>query len=100
MSTGGATGNSTRGPRYPMCSGMPPVASGLSVAHGLRRSQKSEGTRMKIVLMGCGRVGARLARLFEREGHEVSVIDLHTESFVRLGPNFRGQTVAGTGIDE
>jgi len=55
---------------------------------------------MKIVVMGCGRVGARLARLFEREGHEVSVVDLHTEAFARLGPQFRGSTVSGTGIDE
>jgi trk system potassium uptake protein TrkA len=55
---------------------------------------------MKIVIMGCGRVGARLARLFDREGHDVSVVDLHASSFVRLGEDFRGQTVAGTGIDE
>jgi trk system potassium uptake protein TrkA len=55
---------------------------------------------MKIVIMGCGRVGARLARLFDREGHDVSVVDLHADSFARLGEDFRGQTVAGTGIDE
>ena len=55
---------------------------------------------MKIVIMGCGRVGARLARLFDREGHDVSVVDLNASSFARLGEDFRGQTVAGTGIDE
>lgn len=50
--------------------------------------------------MGCGRVGARLAHLFEHEGHAVTVIDLRAESFARLGPQFRGSTLAGTGIDE
>ena len=55
---------------------------------------------MKIVIMGCGRVGARLARIFDREGHDVSVVDLNASSFARLGEDFRGQTVAGTGIDE
>src|SRR5690242_1431358 len=55
---------------------------------------------MKIVIMGCGRVGTRLAQLFDQEGHDVAIIDLHTESFGRLGPNFHGTTMAGTGIDE
>lgn len=55
---------------------------------------------MKIIIMGCGRVGARLAQLFDSEGHDVGVVDLHTESFARLGPDFRGATLTGTGIDE
>ncbi|MGI8588556.1 MAG: potassium channel family protein [Chloroflexia bacterium] len=55
---------------------------------------------MKIVIMGCGRVGARLAQLFSADGHEVSVADLHAEAFARLGPEFRGHTQTGTGIDE
>ncbi|HET7080194.1 MAG TPA: TrkA family potassium uptake protein [Chloroflexia bacterium] len=55
---------------------------------------------MKIVIMGCGRVGARLAQLFDQEGHDVAIVDLHTDSFDRLGPNFHGTTMAGTGIDE
>jgi len=55
---------------------------------------------MKIVIMGCGRVGTRLAQLFDQEGHEVAVVDLQSRAFGRLGPNFRGQTVTGTGIDE
>jgi len=55
---------------------------------------------MKIVIMGCGRVGTRLAQLFDQEGHDVAIVDLHTESFARLGPNFHGTTMAGTGIDE
>src|SRR5262245_17069527 len=79
---------------------MPHVVCGLSEAPDRNRSLGSEETLMKIVIMGCGRVGARLALLFEREGHDVSVIDLYADSFARLGANFRGTTVAGTGIDE
>jgi trk system potassium uptake protein TrkA len=55
---------------------------------------------MKIVIMGCGRVGARLAQMFDKEGHTVSVIDLNSEALLRLGENFNGSTVVGTGIDE
>src|SRR5690242_4551272 len=55
---------------------------------------------MKIVIMGCGRVGARLAQMFDKEGHTVSVIDLSSEALLRLGENFNGSTVVGTGIDE
>ena len=40
---------------------------------------------MKIVIMGCGRVGARLARLFDREGHDVSVVDLNASSLRAWG---------------
>jgi len=50
--------------------------------------------------MGCGRVGGRLALMFDREQHQVSVIDLHAGAFERLGPDFQGITIVGTGIDE
>ena len=55
---------------------------------------------MKIVIMGCGRVGSRLAALLDREGHIVSVIDTNPRQFKRLGEGFSGNTVIGTGIDE
>lgn len=54
---------------------------------------------MKLVILGCGRVGARLAQLMEAEGHEVSIIDSHMEAFERLPETFKGETVLGTGID-
>ncbi|WP_300078263.1 TrkA family potassium uptake protein [Propioniciclava sp.] len=50
--------------------------------------------------MGCGRVGASLARAFERRGHTVSVIDINADSFRRLGPDFHGKTVKGVGFDK
>lgn len=50
--------------------------------------------------MGCGRVGATLARAFERRGHTVAVIDIDADSFRRLGPSFHGRTVKGVGFDK
>ena len=49
--------------------------------------------------MGCGRVGASLARAIERVGHEVAVIDQDESSFRRLGTSFAGRTVTGVGFD-
>lgn len=55
---------------------------------------------MKIVILGCGRVGAMLAMMMEREGHKVSIIDYSNDSFRRLDPKFGGETVVGNGVDE
>jgi trk system potassium uptake protein TrkA len=55
---------------------------------------------MNIVIMGCGRVGARLARQFDHEGHQVAVIDLSSQALERLDTDFNGSTIVGTGIDE
>src|SRR6478752_1541005 len=54
---------------------------------------------MKVVILGCGRVGSRLATLMESDGHEVGIIDSDPSAFDRLPGDFRGQTVLGTGID-
>ncbi len=55
---------------------------------------------MKAIIMGCGRVGSRLANVLDAEGHDVTVIDLNVRSFRRLRQDFTGSTVLGTGIDE
>ena len=55
---------------------------------------------MRIVIMGCGRLGAYLARHLDSEGHDVTVIDRTSDSFARLGSDFHGTMVLGTGIDE
>lgn len=49
--------------------------------------------------MGCGRVGASLARALERSGHDVAVIDQDEAAFHRLGHEFGGRTVTGIGFD-
>ena len=50
--------------------------------------------------MGCGRVGATLARSLEERNHTVSVIDTDPDSFRRLGPDFNGDKVTGVGFDQ
>ena len=55
---------------------------------------------LKIVILGCGRVGSTLAAMLDQAGHEVSVIDYSSEAFQRLSPDFRGETIPGNGVDE
>lgn len=50
--------------------------------------------------MGSGRVGARVATILDKNGHDVTVIDVAGDSFRRLPATFSGNTVIGTGIDE
>ncbi|MGH3857294.1 MAG: potassium channel family protein [Pseudonocardiaceae bacterium] len=54
---------------------------------------------MHIVIMGCGRVGSGLAFALERLGHDVAVIDQSPQAFRRLGADFLGQHVRGSGFD-
>ncbi|MFV0452483.1 MAG: potassium channel family protein [Propioniciclava sp.] len=54
---------------------------------------------MHIVIMGCGRVGASLARALEARGHRIAVIDTDADAFRRLGPDFHGSTIRGVGFD-
>lgn len=49
--------------------------------------------------MGCGRVGSGLAVALERLDHDVAVIDQNPRAFRRLGAEFHGQQVRGTGFD-
>lgn len=55
---------------------------------------------MNVIIMGCGRVGARLASLLDAEGHKVTVLDVEPYSFRRLPTNFGGIAMVGNGIDE
>ena len=54
---------------------------------------------MKVVIMGCGRVGAQLAALLDTDGHTVSVLDNNVHSFRRLPPDFKGTALLGNGLD-
>jgi len=55
---------------------------------------------MKVVIMGCGRVGAQLAALLDSDGHSVTILDTDAYSFRRLPPNFSGTALVGNGTDE
>ena len=55
---------------------------------------------MKVVIMGCGRVGARLAGLLDSDVHQVTVLDNDTYSFRRLPSDFSGTALVGNGLDQ
>ncbi len=55
---------------------------------------------MKVVIMGCGRVGAELAANLERAGNSVTILDINPDAFRRLATDFRGRKVVGNGIDQ
>ena len=55
---------------------------------------------MKIVIVGCGRVGASAADHYDRAGHEVIILDSNTSAFDRLPSNFGGRAIRGDGTDE
>ena len=54
---------------------------------------------MKVIIGGCGRVGAMLATKLSAEGNEIVVIDKYPGSFARLGKNFSGTTLRGMVFD-
>ena len=54
---------------------------------------------MKIIVMGCGRVGSQVSQLLAGLGHEVTVIDHDSNALARLGDNFKGSVVRGLGFD-
>ena len=53
----------------------------------------------KVVIMGCGRTGGRLANLLDAAGFSVTVMDVDAYSFRRLAPDYKGKVLAGNGID-
>jgi trk system potassium uptake protein TrkA len=55
---------------------------------------------VKIVIVGCGRVGAELATNYDAAGHDVVILDISTQAFDRLPSSFHGSAVRGDGTDE
>ncbi|MGV9860303.1 potassium channel family protein [Gordonia sp. NPDC003425] len=54
---------------------------------------------MRVVIMGCGRVGSSLAMAMQKRGHQVVIIDRNATAFERLPDTFTGETVVGVGFD-
>jgi trk system potassium uptake protein TrkA len=54
---------------------------------------------MKVIMVGCGRVGAALAHKLADEGWDVVVVELREENLSRLGPDWRHPLVLGHGMD-
>ncbi len=56
---------------------------------------------MKVVIMGCGRVGSELATTLDRDGHDVTILDVNEYQFTRFLPeSFGGRRIIGNGIDQ
>lgn len=54
---------------------------------------------MKTLIIGCGRVGSRLATTLTARGDRVTVIDPDAGALERLGPDFGGRALVGDGCD-
>ena len=54
---------------------------------------------MKVVIGGCGRVGALLSARLSLEGNEVAIIDQNPQSFEQLRSPFKGSTHVGKVFD-
>jgi trk system potassium uptake protein TrkA len=54
---------------------------------------------MKLVVIGCGRVGSAVAREFRAEGWDVTAVDEQEEALTRLGSDWSGGFVVGHGMD-
>lgn len=54
---------------------------------------------MKVVVIGCGRVGSAVALSLRSQGWEVSVIDEREEALGRLGEEWSGEFHVGHGMD-
>ncbi len=55
---------------------------------------------MKLIIVGCGRVGSELAHAVCEDGHDVVVIDRDIHAFERLGNEFSGRTIQGDARSE
>jgi trk system potassium uptake protein TrkA len=54
---------------------------------------------MRVIIVGCGRVGSELANALSAERHEVVIIDRSPLSFGRLSRDFSGRMLTGVGFD-
>ena len=55
---------------------------------------------MQIIIIGCGKVGARFAQVLSEEGHDVVIVDNDNSSFKALDPEYSGITITGVPIDQ
>jgi trk system potassium uptake protein len=55
---------------------------------------------MKIIVVGCGRLGAELSYRLFRQGHEVTVVDEAAAAFNNLPADFRGRTIEGDALNQ
>jgi trk system potassium uptake protein TrkA len=54
---------------------------------------------MRVIIVGCGRVGAHTAATLAREGHDVAVVDRSEDAFRLLPAAFEGRTLRGVAFE-
>lgn len=54
---------------------------------------------MKVIVIGCGKFGVKVAEYLVRENHDVVIVDNDSTAFRALGDMFTGRTVCGVGYD-
>lgn len=54
---------------------------------------------MRVIVIGCGRVGSELAVRLTGEGNDVVIVDKNRHAFRRLPADWAGEAVVGYGID-
>jgi trk system potassium uptake protein TrkA len=54
---------------------------------------------MRVIIMGCGRVGSELSLKLVEGGHDVTIIDKRAAAFVRYPPGDKARTMVGLGFD-
>lgn len=55
---------------------------------------------MRVVIIGCGRVGSVLANRLDEADHQVVVLDRNQHAFRRLSEKFKGERIVGNGLVE
>jgi trk system potassium uptake protein TrkA len=54
---------------------------------------------MRVIIVGCGRVGSSLAHHLYQKGYQVALIDQEAASFDKLTADFHGRTIEGDVLD-
>ncbi len=55
---------------------------------------------MKVLIVGCGRLGSELAHLLVEHGNEVAIIDQEESAFNILKPGFRAHLITGDALSQ
>ena len=62
-------------------------------------TQKGSLDTMNILIIGCGRLGSRLASVLDLQGHDIVVIESDPERLNQLDDGFDGLMIQGNPID-
>jgi len=54
---------------------------------------------MRVIILGCGRVGSGLVQHLSLHGHDIIAVDSDPTGLARLSPNFRGRMIVGDVLD-